>query len=103
MSYQTNDTQPERTSMAWSRTRWATLLVTLIECRLMFGQESLLAGIGVVLAALAFLAGLLLANRRKRHFRAGLRDAYFTGSELGLLLLQVLVLAGLGLVAVFGA
>lgn len=101
MTYQTNDTQPERSSLAWSRTRWAVLALTLLECRLLFDSDAVVALVAAYLAVLSLGAGVLITALRKRQLRAGLAPAYFPAAQLALLLVQVLVLAALGLVAVF--
>lgn len=97
MAYQTVDTQPERTALAWSRTSLALFVGTIWVCRLAFTGESPLALIVLVISAVIMTANFLLLKSRKRRLRMGVDASTASGIENLLILLQVAALAAAAL------
>ena len=93
MAYQLTETQPERSSLSWSRTRISLLLVTVILFRFALGAVEIAALIGLSLSITSFLLGQIVSSRRKFALRKGLMSEYTIGLQLFLIVLQLLTLS----------
>lgn len=93
MAYQAQDTQPERTALAWSRTSLALFVGTIWVCRLaLVGQSS--TGLVVLIISSAMMgANCFLLQSRKRRLRLGVDASAASGIENLLVVLQILLLA----------
>ncbi len=92
MGYLTNDTQPERTALAWSRSSLALFAATIWVCRLAFIGESLLAIIILLICGALMLGHLYLANKRKLALSAGIDASIGSAIDNALLVAQVIIL-----------
>lgn len=97
MGYQTADTQPERTALAWSRTSLALFVGTIWVCREALVGESSLSLLVLLLSALLMGINYYLLKSRKRRLRQGVDASTATGVENLLIVLQVTLLAGAAL------
>lgn len=93
MVYQTADTQPERTALAWSRTSLALFAGTVWVCRLAFTGESPLALLVLVISAVIMAVNFFLLKSRKRRLRRGVDASTATGIENLLVVLQIAALS----------
>lgn len=97
MPYQTEDTQPERTSLAWSRSSLALFVGTIWVCRDAFVGRSAVALTVLILSLGLLSANYLLLRGRQRRLRNGVESATGTGLSYLLLVLQILALSGAAL------
>lgn len=100
MAYQIVKTQPERSSLSWSRTRISLLLVTVILFRFALGSAEIAVLIGLGLSMTAFLLGQIVSSRRKAVLRKGLMAEYTIGLQLFLVMVQLLMLSASALVLI---
>lgn len=98
MAYQTVDTQPERTALAWSRSSLALLGGTFWVCRFAFVGQSPFA-LAVLITCTAIMAtNFFLLKSRKRRLRMGVDASTATGIENALVVAQIVIL---GVAALF--
>ena len=93
MGYQTVDTQPERTALAWSRTSLALFVGSIWVCREALVGQSTVALVVLIISALLLTTNYLLLRGRKRKLRRGVDASTASGLENLLVVLQIAVLA----------
>lgn len=93
MNYQSEDTQPERTALAWSRSSLALFVGTIWVCRDAFVGRSSVALSVLVLSLVLMTTNYLLVRRRKLRLANGIAAATATGVANALLVLQIIILA----------
>lgn len=97
MGYQTADTQPERTALAWSRTSLALFVGTIWVCREALVGRSALSLLVLILSAVLMGVNYFMLKSRKRRLRQGVDASTATGVENLVVVVQVTVLAAAAL------
>ena len=93
MTYQTADTQPERTALAWTRTSLALFAASIWVCRAAFLGESVFAATVLAVSVGLVTVNYFLIRTRKRKLRRGVDDSTATGIANLLVVAQVALLA----------
>jgi uncharacterized membrane protein YidH (DUF202 family) len=103
MAYQTADTQPERTALAWARTSLALFAGTIWVCRAAFLDESPLAALVLAISFVVVVANFFALRARKKTLRKGLELAPATGIANLLVVAQLVLVATSALLIDFSA